>query len=281
MKKRFVIIFLPCDVKKKGNDKVYYHQVSNIRCTWVGTAPTTPSFSTEHLASIYCAKTAASWDEKHLSFGYFMCLILGILWYIYFQSRTKHKSGSLMRHILSQNIIMWGNQHIEAETKWPPFPRRHFQMHCFNENVCISIKISLKFVPKGPFDKIPALVQIMAWRRPGDMPLSEPMMVSSTTHICVTRPQWVKNDSIYYIRVIDKVSWAITKLDISNIFYLPNFWNHAFSWSAYIKFGIKLCWNPLAWLVAYLHRSSQRDMWSPVLWCNIFIVIITRVWVTE
>ena len=32
----------------------------------------------------------------------------------------------------------------------------------------------------------------MAWRRPGDTPLSEPMMVSYLTHICVTRPQWVK-----------------------------------------------------------------------------------------
>ena len=31
----------------------------------------------------------------------------------------------------------------------------------------------------------------MAWRRPGDKPLSEPMMVSLKTHICVTRPQWV------------------------------------------------------------------------------------------
>ena len=32
----------------------------------------------------------------------------------------------------------------------------------------------------------------MAWRRPGDKPLSEPMMVRLPTHICVTRPQWVK-----------------------------------------------------------------------------------------
>ena len=31
----------------------------------------------------------------------------------------------------------------------------------------------------------------MAWRRSGDKPLSELMMVSLTTHICVTRPQWV------------------------------------------------------------------------------------------
>ena len=60
-----------------------------------------------------------------------------------------------------------------------------------NENVRISIEFSLKFVPKGPINNIPALVQIMAWRRPGDKPLSEPMMVSVLTHICVTRPQWV------------------------------------------------------------------------------------------
>ena len=46
-----------------------------------------------------------------------------------------------------------------------------------NENGRILIEISLKFVPKGPINNIPALVQIMAWRRPGDKPLSEPMMV--------------------------------------------------------------------------------------------------------
>ena len=31
----------------------------------------------------------------------------------------------------------------------------------------------------------------MAWRRPGDKPLSEPMVVRWLTHICVTRLQWV------------------------------------------------------------------------------------------
>ena len=61
----------------------------------------------------------------------------------------------------------------------------------FNENVWISIKISLKFVAKGPINKIPALFQIMDWRRPGDKPLSEAMLVGLPTHICVTRPQWV------------------------------------------------------------------------------------------
>ena len=34
-----------------------------------------------------------------------------------------------------------------------------------NENEWISMKISLKFVPKGPISNIPALVKIMAWSR--------------------------------------------------------------------------------------------------------------------
>ena len=73
---------------------------------------------------------------------------------------------------------------------------RHFTDDVFkciflNENVWISLKISLKFVPKGLINNIPSLVQMMAWRWPGDKPLSEPMMISLLTHICVTRPQWV------------------------------------------------------------------------------------------
>ena len=45
--------------------------------------------------------------------------------------------------------------------------------------------------PKVPIYNIPALVQIMAWRRPGDKPLSEPMMVTLLMHSCITQPQWV------------------------------------------------------------------------------------------
>ena len=58
-----------------------------------------------------------------------------------------------------------------------------FKYIFFNENRWISIKISLNFVSKHPFNNIPALVQIMAWRRPGDKPLSEPMMVSLLMYI--------------------------------------------------------------------------------------------------
>ena len=81
---------------------------------------------------------------------------------------------------------------------------RHFAGDIFkriflSENCRILIKISLKFVPHGLINNSSALVQIMARHRlgdkplAGDKPLSEPMMVSLLTHICVTRPQWVNN----------------------------------------------------------------------------------------
>ena len=58
---------------------------------------------------------------------------------------------------------------------------RHFADDVFrcifmNEKFSILNKISLKIVAKGPIDNNPALVQIMAWRRTGDKPLSETML---------------------------------------------------------------------------------------------------------
>ena len=66
----------------------------------------------------------------------------------------------------------------------------------------------------GPINNIPALVQIMAWCHPGAKPLSEPMMVSLLTHICVTRPQLVKiikplqKQSINWNVYLAKISWV-------------------------------------------------------------------------
>ena len=71
-----------------------------------------------------------------------------------------------------------------------------FQMTCSNWITWMKMHEFLSrfhwSVPKGPISNIPALVQIMARHRPGDKPMSEPMMVSLLTHICITRPQWVK-----------------------------------------------------------------------------------------
>ena len=49
-----------------------------------------------------------------------------------------------------------------------------------NEKFCISIDISLKFVPKGPINNKWALVQAMAWRRTDDKPFPEPMLTRFT-----------------------------------------------------------------------------------------------------
>ena len=97
------------------------------------------------------------------------------------------------------NYILIGYGHV---TPWaiitlrPRQNGRHFANDIFksifiNENAWFPIKISLKLVPWGLINNIPALVRIMAWRRPGDKPLSEPMMVRLSTHICVARPHWV------------------------------------------------------------------------------------------
>ena len=96
----------------------------------------------------------------------------------------------------------------KARTKWPPFSRHIFKRIFLNGNVCISINISLKFVPRGPINNTSALVQIMTRHRPGDKPLSEPMMVRLPTHISVTRPRWVKlNHSLIQVALHRDNPW--------------------------------------------------------------------------
>ena len=50
-----------------------------------------------------------------------------------------------------------------------------YGMRCVSFYILL-IKISLKFVPRGPIDKNSALVYIIAWRWIGHKPLSEPML---------------------------------------------------------------------------------------------------------
>ena len=61
-----------------------------------------------------------------------------------------------------------------------------------NENIWISLKISLRSVPKIWINNILALVKIMPWRWPGNKPSFEPMMVRLLMHICIALPQWVE-----------------------------------------------------------------------------------------
>ena len=58
----------------------------------------------------------------------------------------------------------------------------------------------------------------MAWRRLGDKPWSEPMMVSLLKHICATRPQWVKDGlsiiNFIFITLIIRVLQYTGKIQI-------------------------------------------------------------------
>ena len=79
---------------------------------------------------------------------------------------------------------MWGpfcrqhveqtNYHIEAKTMWAPFCRQHVETHLFNEKYPISVIISLKFAIMSTF------VQIMAWPRTGDKPITGSIMANFT-----------------------------------------------------------------------------------------------------
>ena len=122
------------------------------------------------------------------------------LWYAVVMWRPFDTCKTDDRSLSELVMAQFTNAYIRHLPKWvntlrPRQNGRHFADDTFkrifvNENVRILTEISLKFVPKGPINNISSLVQTMAWRRPGDRPLSEPMMVCLPTHLCVTRPQW-------------------------------------------------------------------------------------------
>ena len=140
--------------------------------------------------------------------------------------------------IVSKAVIMDAEGHLKRHswalnTMRPRQNGRHFADDTFNrifvnENVRISNNFSLKFVPKGPINHIPTLVQIMAWRRSGDKPLSESMLVSLPTHICVTRPQWVNSLSpgrydsisqgIIFKLIIQTVPWELVLVKLLHMY---------------------------------------------------------------
>ena len=112
-----------------------------------------------------------------------------------FQSLVRSAAASLP-NLGDRMQKSYTSYHEELNTLRPNQNGRHFPDNSFrciflNENVWISIKISLKFVPKGPIANNPALVQIIAWRRTGDKPLSEPILINPLVHICSTKGRWV------------------------------------------------------------------------------------------
>ena len=111
---------------------------------------------------------------------------------------------------------------LRARQNVPRFADGIFKCIFLNENAWISLKISLKFVPKGQINNIPALVQIMAWRRPGGKPLSEQRWLFCWKHICVTRPQWVKiSVNNNYSKHYDcRIFWSsVSRISYQRVYY--------------------------------------------------------------
>ena len=155
--------------------------------------------------SIFCLIKGNSLDASIFSLGWCSAIVKS------HQSTNAREraSPSILSHAIKlghryrKNVIKetTGYQALSLSRRFvntlrPRRSRRHFADDGFryiflNENIWITIKISLKFIVMGPINDIAALVQIMAWRRPGDKPLFEAMMDRLLTHICVARPQWV------------------------------------------------------------------------------------------
>ena len=89
---------------------------------------------------------------------------------------NKDETNEEMTICVKQHIIDIILTHLPLDKMAAILTDDIFKRIFLEEKTQISIKISLKFVLKGQINKIPALVQIMAWRRPGDKPLSEPML---------------------------------------------------------------------------------------------------------
>ena len=85
-------------------------------------------------------------------------------------------------------------------------------------------------LPNVGINNIPTLVQVMAWRQPGDKPLSEPRMESLLTHICVTRPQWVNRSRP------QQNGWHLAHNSLN-----------ALSWIKTDVFWFKFHWNLFLW----------------------------------
>ena len=84
----------------------------------------------------------------------------------------------------SMYIYIYIYQHIEAETRWTPFRRRQFHVHFLQWKLLYFDYIFIEIYS-----------QRSNWQSSSigsDIYIYEPMMISLPTHICVTRPQWVK-----------------------------------------------------------------------------------------
>ena len=83
----------------------------------------------------------------------------------------------------------------------------------------------MKFVANVRMDNIQVLVQIMAWRRPGDKPLSEPMIVYTNAYASLGPSELIgplgTNISETLIKML-QFSYKKMNLKMAVVFYRPH-----------------------------------------------------------
>ena len=121
----------------------------------------------------------------------------------------------------------------------------------------------------------------MAWYRPRDSPLSEPIIIHLPTHICVTRPQWVKQ-SFWYFAQNTAVSlpcsvqkfqsdWT-TETDVMNEREFARFeFKMGFGQVSYVTHALQVVIRQVGSVV-----NCLRELCSP--WANWEAACFSRVW---
>ena len=100
-------------------------------------------------------------------------------------------NGSMAKITFREQRTCWWLKHFKTETKRPPFSKTKFSdAFSWMKMYKVRLKFHWSLFPRVRLTRFQHWF-ITAWRRPGDKRLSEPMIISLLTHICVTRPQWV------------------------------------------------------------------------------------------
>ena len=89
-----------------------------------------------------------------------------------------------------------------------------------NEHGCVYLRCRAVCKLPGCVEGHPwTLVDTMAWRPTGDKPSPEPMIITLLTHVCVTRPQWLKTANITSEIIFEtRCIWNILSTHLSSIF---------------------------------------------------------------
>ena len=110
-------------------------------------------------------------------------------------------------------FMLWKQYYIlRARQNRRQFPDDSFNCILLNENIWTPMTIWLKFIPNGPINNIPALVQIMTLRQPGEKPFSEPVMAWFVDAYMLPSAQWIQSkDKCFTLSWLPPLVIAIDK----------------------------------------------------------------------